>query len=270
MFSPSVKDTIQPQAGASFTRQGSLRKVLPPVETPFGPQHEELNHIYKLYKREYVILAEYKMLEAENIQGVYAIPSKENPLVWFGIVFVREGPYKDGVFRFTLTLDEEFPDSDHPNVIFSPIVPHPLIDPTSGQLNLLGGFRKWDKTKQHLWQVFKYIQWIFVHIEASAAHGAHPEALELLSKNKEEFVKQAEEAAKNSKQHIYTPSLIEDPHYIQFEPYDRERHKKDKLLNFLKEKEQKKSRSKGPSWVLPNSLEPLGRPPTPEDFASPK
>lgn len=34
--------------------------------------------------------------------------------VWFGVVFVRAGFYEGGVFRFTLTLPDEFPNDDVP------------------------------------------------------------------------------------------------------------------------------------------------------------
>lgn len=34
--------------------------------------------------------------------------------VWFGVIFVRAGFYEGGVFRFTLTLPEKFPDEEVP------------------------------------------------------------------------------------------------------------------------------------------------------------
>lgn len=84
-----------------------------------------------MYRQEYIILAEYKLVQSENLKGVYVIPSRESPfcmfpltlwnlrlmgwfLVWFGFIYVREGPYEDGVFRFSIFLDEKFPDSGHP------------------------------------------------------------------------------------------------------------------------------------------------------------
>lgn len=72
------------------------------------------------------------MLINENLQGIYVIPSKENPFckfsflyfyiyinavllaVWFGVIFVRCGPYEDGIFRFTIELPENFPEGGHP------------------------------------------------------------------------------------------------------------------------------------------------------------
>lgn len=71
------------------------------------------------------------MLQSENLQGIYVIPSKESSLsefliysfyfvtsdfylVWFGVIFVRSGLYEDGVFRFNVILPDNFPDCGHP------------------------------------------------------------------------------------------------------------------------------------------------------------
>lgn len=37
-------------------------------------------------------------------------------LVWFGVVFVRDGMYKDGIFRFNISIPENFPDNNKPPV----------------------------------------------------------------------------------------------------------------------------------------------------------
>lgn len=34
--------------------------------------------------------------------------------VWFGVVFIRQGIYQDGTFRFTLTIPGNYPDGDCP------------------------------------------------------------------------------------------------------------------------------------------------------------
>lgn len=77
------------------------------------------------------------MLQTENLQGVYVIPSKESSLsknnfcnprlkflfvlfisfifvAWFGVIFVRSGLYEDGIFRFNVIFPENFPDCEHP------------------------------------------------------------------------------------------------------------------------------------------------------------
>lgn len=257
-------DSRDDNAG-TFNRQGSLRRVIPPPEINsgnlFGRQNEDLNRIFKIYRQEYIILAEYKIIETEDIQGVYVIPSRENSLIWFGIIFVRNGPYKDGIFRFTVILDEKFPDCEHPKIVFQTKVIHPVIDPGTNEMNLLGGFPTWSKNEQHLWQVLKYIQWVFANIEASIPHSINKEACDMITKDKEAFGNKAQELVKESKEHLYDTPSTEDKHYIVFEKFNPDIHKKEKMFAFIQEKDQIEKR--GYSWVLPHSFKPLERPLTP-------
>lgn len=87
---------------------------------------EQIDDIYKNYKmtmdvhdklletvlQEYKILTEYERLQSEDLSGVYVTPSYENPFLWFGVIFVRVGIYKDGIFRFTITLPSKFPNDN--------------------------------------------------------------------------------------------------------------------------------------------------------------
>ena len=34
--------------------------------------------------------------------------------VWHGVLFIRQGMYQEGIFRFILTIPENFPDGDCP------------------------------------------------------------------------------------------------------------------------------------------------------------
>ncbi|XP_076269227.1 protein crossbronx homolog [Rhynchophorus ferrugineus] len=265
MFAAPMSKENKDERTETFTRQGSLRRVIPPPETNqenlFGRQNEDLNRIFKIYRQEYIILAEYKMIETEDIQGVYVIPSRENSLIWFGTIFVRSGPYKDGVFRFTIMLDETFPDCEHPKVVFQTQVFHPVIHPETNEMNLLGGFPTWNKNEQHLWQVLKYIQWVFSNVEASVSHGINQEACEMIAKNKEKFIIKTQQLVQQSKDHLFDTPPTEDIHYIIFEQFNPDVHKKDKMLTFAQETA--KIDKKGYSWVLPRSYKPLERPLTP-------
>lgn len=147
-------------------------------------------------------------------------------------------------------------------MIFQSEIVHPVIHPESNELNLLGAFPTWRKEEQHIWQVLKYIQWIFQHIEDSTRHSINEQATELFQ-NREEFNKRAKQLVKQSHDHLYDDPPTEDKHYISFCPYDPEEHDKvhKQMLNYLKEEKPVKM---GLSWVLPGSNKPLGRPPTPE------
>ncbi|CAG9826301.1 unnamed protein product [Diabrotica balteata] len=249
----------------NFQRQGSTRRVIPsePISYPLGDkQNEDVQKLYKIYKQEYVILAEYKMVQNENIPGVYVIPSKESSLVWFGVIFVRSGCYEEGIFRFTIFLDEEFPDSGRPKVIFHTKIFHPVIDADSGELNLLKAFPQWSKLEEHVWQVVKYIHWIFLDMDRSVEHAVNTEAAEMYKNNLQEFKEKAAELIKESKSHLFDEPAVDDKHYITFEPYDPEVHDKVKAMMINNEVQEQTSKL-GLSWVLPGSKKPLTRPPTP-------
>ncbi|KAG5871956.1 hypothetical protein JTB14_024947 [Gonioctena quinquepunctata] len=227
-----------------FQRQGSTRKVIPAdpnKENSLEQQNEDVEKLYRVYRQEYIILAEYKMIQSENIQGVYVIPSRENSLMWFGVIFVRNGCYKNGVFRFSLFLDESFPDASHPKVIFHSEIYHPVIDPQNNELYLLGAFPKWDKSEQHLWQVLKYLQWIFYEIAHSLKHAINTEAAHLFQNDVEAFKRKAQELSKLSNDRLYDDPPTEDKHYICFEHYITDKHDKVRasMINAQEERDAK-------------------------------
>lgn len=249
----------------SFTRQGSLRRVIPSEHNKdniFGRHNEDINLFYKTVHQEYIILAEYKMVVSENIKSAYVIPSKENSFVWFGVIFVRSGLYEDGIFRFNITLPDSFPDGGHPKVVFQSEIFHPVIDGESNQLDLSSGFPTWTRAEQHIWQIVKYIHWIFYNIENSVAHAVNHEAANLYKEDLDAFKERVKNCVKKSRDELYTPPPTNDKHYITFEKYTPELHDAVKLL-MIDEINENRPASLGHSWVSPGSFKPLSRAPTP-------
>ena len=56
-------------------------------------------HSYGSYFLEYSLMAEYNLLLKQKLPGIYCIPSANSSLLWFGVLFIRQGPYQEGVFR---------------------------------------------------------------------------------------------------------------------------------------------------------------------------
>lgn len=54
-----------------------------------------------------------------------------------------------------------------------------MINSDTNELYLLNGFPIWVKTEQHIWQVLKYIQWIFHNFEASIGHGINRDLIDM-------------------------------------------------------------------------------------------
>ena len=50
-------------------------------------------------------------------------------------MFVREGIYKDGIFKFEMNIPSSYP-AKPPEIIFTSKLYHPLVDFTSGKLDL--------------------------------------------------------------------------------------------------------------------------------------
>ncbi|XP_044750284.1 protein crossbronx homolog [Coccinella septempunctata] len=251
---------------SGFVRQGSLRRVIPGEnnnENLFMKNKGELSKLYKNIRLEYVILAEYKTVISENIQGVYVIPSRDNFLAWFGVIFVKSGPYEEGVFRFDIILEPDFPDTPKlPTVCFQSKMFHPVVHQETNELSLLKAFTKWDKSENHIWQVLKYIKWIFHNVEGSLPHAVNEEAVSLFKNDKEEFQKKARNIVEESLEHLYDEPPTDDKHYIRFEMYDPNIHEPTRAQLLTQKHEELPKYRK--SWVLPGSIIPLGRPPTPD------
>ncbi|GLV38832.1 pendolino [Carabus blaptoides fortunei] len=270
MLQASVRSSVSSSKGESsegnFTRQGSLRKVLPadPNKHPkLGYHNEEAQKIYKIFHQEYIILAEYKMLQSENIRGIYVIPSRESSLLWFGVIFVRSGFYNEAVFRFNISLPDTFPDCDHPKVTFTSDIFHPVIDGSSGELNLKAGFPEWKKGEHHIWQILKYINWIFDNLSGSIEHAVNEEASYMYKNDVNSFKSRVQSCVKLSIERAYDPPPTEDKHYLTFEVYQPSVHDtvRQSMLTY---KPQEKSTAVGHSWVAPGTFKPLSRLPNPE------
>lgn len=76
------------------------------------------------------MMVEYKHLQKSAPAGVYLLPAPGQLRVFHGAIFVRRALYKDGVFKFTLTLPPEYNDVDtFPRVVFQSRVYNPCVDP---------------------------------------------------------------------------------------------------------------------------------------------
>ncbi|XP_011505864.1 PREDICTED: protein crossbronx homolog [Ceratosolen solmsi marchali] len=249
-------------------RQGSFRKLLQvntngesqlstAIKMIDRPNASQNSKEYLVYLQEYNILAEYNMLRSQDLRGIYVIPSAQNSFIWFGVQFIRQGMYQGGVFRFTISLPQNFPDGKCPNVIFQTKVFHPLINYITGELNTIWGFPEW-KRNNRIWQLVQYITKIFTKLDSKMI-SVNEEASLLLETNFENFKEQAKKCVKDSLSVVYDPPTTDDPHYITFSPYDNELHDPVKQ-EIYKSKEDTENKPTGYSWVQPGSLQPFSKP----------
>ena len=106
------------------------------------------------------LLIELKHLQKFCPPGIYIIPQSDNIKIWHGIIFPREGIYRDGIFKYQIHIPMEYPNAA-PKVIFVSRVFHPLINQNTGELDLSEKFPKWEASKCFLVRVIYYIEEIF-------------------------------------------------------------------------------------------------------------
>ena len=96
--------------------------------------------------------------------GVYLLPELDNIRLLHGVIFVRKGLYRDGVFRFTMILPEHYNDTNtHPQIFFKIPVFNPLVHPETGHLDLTQdeSMRLWDPDKFFIQNALTFLKKIF-------------------------------------------------------------------------------------------------------------
>jgi hypothetical protein len=73
--------------------------------------------------------AEFKHLVGHAPGGIYMFPHQSDIRTFFGVAFLRKGLYRGGVFRFKLSLPQDYNSAgSYPTVTFTPPIFHPLVD----------------------------------------------------------------------------------------------------------------------------------------------
>ncbi|CAL1687257.1 unnamed protein product [Lasius platythorax] len=252
----------------NLNRQGSFRKLVPGSsngDSPLSmsvkmidrPIVSQTNKQHAIFLQEYNIISEYKMLCSQDLKGIYVMPSSLNSFLWFGVQFIRQGIYKGGVFRFTITLPPNFPLGDCPKVVFETQVFHPLINPENGELCTSWGFPEWRRNNR-IWQLIQYITKVFIKLDTKMTP-INQEASSLQESNLEAFRERVKTCVKTSVNQVFDPPIIDDPHYITFTRYVNEVHDPTKR-EIYEPKSEDENKLLGLSWVQPGSLQPFSKP----------
>jgi len=171
---------------------------------------------------EHTVMAEFNHLKKIRLPGVYVIPSFFNPLIWFGVIFIRQGTYEDGVFRFTLDIPNNYPDGDCPTITFTPPVYHPFIDAKSGKLNVSQGFTPWRANVNHIWQVLLYMRRIFYKFDTNDP--VNIQAADLYESDIDAFKKKIKENISDINKKLYEDCNMNDPHAFHFREWKPDIH----------------------------------------------
>jgi ubiquitin-protein ligase len=206
---------------------------------------------YGPFFQEYSIMAEYNQLHQQKIPGVYVMPCAKTPLVWNGLLFIRQGLYQGGALRFTLAIPDNYPDGDCPKLIFEYPVFHPLVDPVSGELDVKRAFTRWRRNVNHLWQVILYAKKVFFKINTDSP--SNQEAAVLYEQEMDLFKSRVAESLKSSKDRLFQPPSLEDPFALRFSLWNEAVHP-DTKRQMLTQKQSQDAGSANPcdlglSWI---------------------
>jgi ubiquitin-protein ligase len=153
--------------------------------------------------RDYKVTIEYKHLKSHAPGGVYLIPSLEDLRMFYGVIFVRRGPFTNGIFKFALRLPRRYNDIDtHPEITFSSYVYNPYVDPVTGQLDVVTTYPHWDPAKHYLVTVLTFLKKIFY---AKTFHDAtaNPSARQTAEERPAEYRELVNECVRKSQQEVY-------------------------------------------------------------------
>lgn len=107
---------------------------------------------------------EYRQLMKTAPAGVYLLPELDNLHTLHGVIFVRRGLYREGVFRFRIDLPLSYPEKNsHPLIFFTPPVFNPLIDAATGRCDLSQeeNMKDWQPEKHFLSSAIFFVKKIF-------------------------------------------------------------------------------------------------------------
>jgi len=154
--------------------------------------------------RDYKVTIEYKHLKQHAPGGVYLVPSTENLRHFYGVIFVRRGPFTNGIFKFQIRLQESYNAiNTHPSIIFDSYVYNPHVDESTGKLDVSAAYPRWDPHRHYLVTVLTFLKKIFYVKSFGPDAKANLEAKELSKSNPEEYRRKVENCVQESQKAIY-------------------------------------------------------------------
>ena len=136
------------------------------------------------------------------------VPSLDDLRHFYGVIFVRRGPFTNGIFKFQLRLPEKYNDvNTHPEIKFSSYVYNPHVDPDTGILDVKSAYPRWDPHRHYLVTVLTYLKKIFYLKSFGDDAQANLEAKQLAETDPESYRAQVEFCVRESQKAVF----VNDP-----------------------------------------------------------
>lgn len=155
--------------------------------------------------QQFSVLLEYEKLQDFAPPGMYVMPSLDSALTWHGTIFVRQGFYRGGVFKFRLTLPEDYPELP-PELFFVSDVFHPMVEPKTGRIDIGAVFPEWRAGRDYASFVLPHLHRSLLRREyfsGSARRPLNVEARDLFLQDPSAFAERAAQCAQLSLQSVY-------------------------------------------------------------------
>ena len=192
-----------PATGTSTSTPATNRTPRTPLLSPVATEAEREQAL-----RDYKVTIEYKHLKNHAPGGVYLLPSLDDLRQFHGVIFVRRGPYTNGIFKFELRLPTKYNDVDAwPVVTFKSNVYNPHVDPDTGVLDLRSAYPTWDPHRHYLVTVLTYLKKIFYLKSFPGTFGddavVHPAARDLAVSNPAEYRRRVDGCVRDSQRAVF-------------------------------------------------------------------
>jgi ubiquitin-protein ligase len=134
-------------------------------------------------------------------------------------MFIRQGEYKNAVFKFRIEIPEDYP-TEMPTVVFENDVYHPLVDAETGELNLKPQFSSWRPRKDFIFVILAYMKKIFYNQDyyKMTCHVKNPSAFSLANTDETAFLRNVKSCCQSSNERI-----IDSPG-VKFSKFDPRTH----------------------------------------------
>ncbi|GMS80224.1 hypothetical protein PENTCL1PPCAC_2399, partial [Pristionchus entomophagus] len=184
----------------------------------------------------HAIISEYAILGRKPIDGMFILPGHQNILEWSGILFIRSGVYVGGIFRFCVSLPNNFPETDDlPVIVLESEVFHPQISLKDRRVDLTRYFPDgWKRDKHHVWNALIVLHRIFFSLDVDVETAANNEAAILWKDDKRKFKSLARQCVDHSRTIVYEdPANVKDPNCLRFTPWCEAEHQatRERIMN---------------------------------------
>lgn len=153
--------------------------------------------------RDYKVTIEFKHLKSHAPGGVYVIPSLNEWRTFYGVIFVRRGPFTNGIFKFQLKLPLLYNDlNQHPKIFFLTKVFNPHVDVASGELDIKSTYPRWDPSRHYLVTILTFLKKIF-YAKSFEDAKANPKARTMSMKDPALFRQKVDECVRESQKDVF-------------------------------------------------------------------